>query len=301
MSEGFLQRVMGNSGLNLARIAILLNETDCHYKRYYIPQKTKMRQIEEPDEQLMALQRAILIELSSFPLTEACLSKPGLGIKDNAAMHLDAKHLLRVDIKRCYQSITQRLCEQSLTSSNWDSTDILEVLPACLVTYHRRKVLPTGAPTSPLLCNIALSPLDRCMVQMVPGYRYTRYLDDLIFSTTEDTRDWSLLDRVYKALKTFGLQPNYEKSRWYSGANDPMRVTGVSITNKASAPREIKRLTRARIYSLAKDGKKIDNITRGYLAHIKDIDPAYYLYMMDYYKRKRVMNVSTDRLSTGAK
>jgi hypothetical protein len=116
-------------------------------------------------------------------------------------------------------------------------------------------------------------------------------LDDLILSTTASSRNWKLIEEIKTILRSHEFTPHPRKCRWYSGGSDRFIVTGVNIAGKISAPREIKRLLRAKIYTLAKEGKDIDNITRGYLSHVKDIDPTYYTYMMDYYKQKRAINV----------
>ena len=292
MNQEFLQRLLENSGLDDATFISLTLSPGNHYKRYHIWQKGKRRQIEEPSEPLMRLQRAFLKELADFPLQPACMAKPGMGIKDNAMQHIDARHLLRVDIKGCYQEITLAATGQSISSSFITGTkDLLEMLPICFVENNGRMILPTGAPTSPMLCNIALTPLDFQVASLAHthNYRYTRYLDDLILSTKAEERRWKMREDVFDLLIEYGLPPNTKKSRWYGGDNDQMRVTGVSITNKQSAPREIKRLTRSRIYSLAKEGKKIDNVTQGYLAHIKDIDLPFYLHMMDYYNQQKAL------------
>jgi len=301
MDPGVETRLLSRSGVSQAEFNNIFANPSSYYRRYHIRQGSKLRQIEEPSEALMRLQRAFLPELEPFELHPACMAKPGMGIGDNALIHKDAKHLLRVDLKGCYQSITQAQCGHSL-STNKDYARWLplsDYLHLCFINANYRQFLPTGAPTSPILCNIALTPLDLDIEYIAKShnYQYSRYLDDIILSTQEDKREWGLLKRISNKIIQYGFQPNRKKTRWYGGANDPMRVTGVSIINKPSAPREIKRLVRARVYSLAKRGEPLDNITKGYLAHIHDIDPAYYLYMMDYYKRKRASSECPQRLS----
>ena len=77
--------------------------------------------------------------------------------------------------------------------------------------------LPQGAPTSPMLANLAVHALDVHLSEMCSklGWTYTRYADDLSFSRTDDVRRSSamhLIKLVEQALKTFGLAVRHPKT-----------------------------------------------------------------------------------------
>lgn len=295
MTPEFEFRLMKNSHLNKMLFDDIFREYQQHYKCYTIRQKNKLRQIEEPMPMLMLLQKSILLELKDLPLHPSCVARPGMSIRDNAVFHAGAKHLLKIDIQGCYQSIKYDYTHMVLRHKFDVSNNILEVLPICFIKIGDTWMLPTGAPTSPVVCNLALSMIDDEFSTLASkyGYQYTRYLDDLILSTKSPERHWRLLEEAKAILIDHDFLPHPKKCRWYSGGADRFIVTGVNVAGKISAPREIKRLVRARIDTHVKEGKPIDATTRGYLAHIQDIDRPYYLQMMAYLKRKRDRYVGT--------
>jgi RNA-directed DNA polymerase len=79
-------------------------------------------------------------------------------------------------------------------------------------------VLPQGAPTSPMLSNLAVTSLDRnlSLISEKFGLRYSRYADDLTFSTTKKSFGRSsairLVGDVYEELIGHGLSPNRAKT-----------------------------------------------------------------------------------------
>ena len=124
-------------------------------------------------------------------------------------------------------------------------------------------------------------------------YSYSRYIDDLHFSTTKNKRDWSLKENIEEIVTKVGFPVNYKKSRWLNAQTDKTIVTGVNIgENTNSVPREFYRMMRARLNNLAKQEKEIDAETRGCLAYINSIDNKKFEDLLVYYeKRKRQKNV----------
>lgn len=280
------------------RILEILANPNPHYHRYHIRQRNKSRQIEEPTEELKELQYAILPLFMNYPLHKASYSVRGKGVKANAEEHRGAEHILRVDIKGCYQAITKdHLAEAWLKTRFW--LDYWNFIDLCLIKHKGKLILPTGAPTSPILCNIALTPLDLQVTRLAwrEGYRYTRYLDDLVLSTSNPKRNWELLDEVTWLIEQMGMKTNKKKCRWARKNVDSLQVTGVTIGERNSANRELRKRLRARLNNLARDGLGLDPVTMGYLAYVKSIDEDAYLKLMDYYQ-KRQRYVPPQRISS---
>ena len=102
---------------------------------------------------------------------------------DNATYHIGAAHILNVDIKQFFPSISAdkiKIVFGSLGYSEEVSTMLAEL--CCL-----DERLPQGAPTSPALANMVLRELDEELSLLAAQYgrKYTRYADDLTFSSQE--------------------------------------------------------------------------------------------------------------------
>ena len=263
------------------------------YKVYIIRNKSgKSRVIEEPIGFLKDIQGLLLPFFRQWKFHPSCLARKGFGIADNAKIHEEARHLLRVDIKSCYPSITRQHIERAINSSSMNQEarqDFTQALEFCLFTKEGKEILPTGAPTSPILCNIALTPLDYQVSALANkyGYSYSRYIDDLHLSTTSETRRWDILDQIADLLKKENLRVNRKKTKWLMPRKaDKAIVTGVRIGKADKVPREFKRILRARLNNLARDQKSIDPETRGCLAYIKSIDQGIYHKFLAYYQER---------------
>jgi len=278
----------------------------CLYKSYEIRQGRggKKRFIEEPIPLLKKIQQALIPIYEQFPFHPECMALKGKGIADNAHVHENAKHVLRVDIKKCYPSTQPRHIIPVINYYIKDDINLHELMISGLVycffdsTFmprYKRKgrkvvpVLPTGAPTSPLLCNIALSPIDEEIKVLTrrAGYQYTRYMDDMHLSTTKDERDWDLINKVAAILNKHDFEINTKKSRWMTNDSDSVVITGVQLGANCKVPREFRRMLRAKLQNLAKEGKNLDAETQGCLAYVKSIDETKYQKFLEYYERRR--------------
>lgn len=82
---------------------------------------------------------------------------------------------------------------------------------------HRQGHLPQGAPTSPMLANLVMWPLDRRIEQIAleAGWTYTRYADDLAFSRRDGSsraKAMHLAKAIEQQLIQFGLTNNRQKT-----------------------------------------------------------------------------------------
>ncbi len=285
-----------DTGLFQIRIIELKNKGE--YKVYKVRQgkSGKLRTIEEPREDLKTIQRALIPLYEQYPLSPSCTSKRGCSAVQNAARHKDARHLLKVDIKKCYATTTLRHVYKGIKlASSLDSFHtMLSGLTLCVLPYRALfdRILPTGAPTSPMLCNIALTPVDLLVESMLdkdhPGkYTYSRYLDDLIISTTHETRDWDIKRKIEEIIMCGGWAINTKKTRWFtSNKSDKPTVTGVRVGDSYGVPREFHRMVRARLQNLALEGLDIDTKTQGCLSYIKSVDEKKYEQLLAYYRRR---------------
>src|SRR5262249_40795832 len=128
------------------------------------------------------------------------------------------------------------------------------VLVARLCTYHGH--LPQGAPSSPLMANVAFLPYDRRIVRALGGSLvYSRYFDDITISlSAEAARELGIFTprdlmtyaakRIQRALANTGFRLNTKKTR-AADLRYGHCVTGLRLsTRSVELPRKAKRRLR---------------------------------------------------------
>jgi retron-type reverse transcriptase len=115
------------------------------------------------------------------------------------------------------------------------------------------EILPQGAPTSPALANLIFTPIDGEIAALAAkaGLVYTRYADDLSFSALEPITE-EFRRRVAQIIRAAGFQINPNKSR-LMGPKCCRQVTGLTVNERLSIPREKRRQLRAWFHSVQKN------------------------------------------------
>lgn len=197
-----------------------------------------VRYIEAPVDELKSLQRNLLEEAQELEVSEFAY---GLGEKDyvaNAKQHEGRKHILRIDLKEFYRSTTLKRVMKVMPQGparEW----ILKHAIYIFYTFERSKdgsqhtYLATGSPLSPYVSNLIVKALDDDISEMATkhGVTYTRYLDDIVFSTDEISKEdkWGLFKEVCERVTKDGWTINHKKSKWLNPHQDAMVVTGVDV------------------------------------------------------------------------
>ena len=122
------------------------------------------------------------------------------------------------------------------------------VIDAC--TYNG--FTAQGFPTSPMLANIVMRGFDKSMTEHCTqnGIVYTRYADDLAFSSKtmpKDELEAKTKKKAYALLWAYNFKPKREKTRYRSqGAR--LRICGIVVNTKPSVQKsEVKRF-RAKVH-----------------------------------------------------
>jgi RNA-directed DNA polymerase len=163
--------------------------------------KIKLRPIDNPSEELKAVQRKILSNLLGNIAIPDYLhgAAKGRTIKTNAAAHLGARVVVKMDIKGFFQNVTNNHVYRIWKETLKCSPPVAKLLTR-LTTYRRH--LPQGAPTSSALANIYLGDvlpqiIRRCEKEVVSP---SAYVDDIMFSgdnaraMMEPTREMLAMD-----------------------------------------------------------------------------------------------------------
>lgn len=176
--------------------------------------------------------------------------RPGRNIRENAAAHCGKKYILKLDIKAFFPSITMEMVLDFLGVIGF-APEVAGLL-ARFVTIEGS--LPLGLPTSPVLSNGIMLPLDHAfnLIAERMDARYTRYADDLTFSSDEYL---PRVEIIRDLLRGQGFELADDKTR-ISKLGQAHFVTGLSVADPSSphVPAAKKRRLRQELYFAQKFG-----------------------------------------------
>src|ERR1035438_3508196 len=176
----------------------------------------------------------------------------------NASIHKDSKYLLRMDFQNFFPSIVESdlkfyIDARPILFSAWTPFDI-EVFCSIVLRHSH---LTMGAPTSPTLSNILCFDMDSKLSDACSkhGVSYTRYADDLFFSTLQPEVLKTIQAEVESVVAGLALPAhlkiNTDKTR-YSSKRRARKVTGIVLgsDNQVYVGRALKRKIRALIFKI---------------------------------------------------
>ena len=149
------------------------------------------RVISAPQKELKAIQRKLAYVLSCVYTPKVCAYGfvMGKNIVGNASQHTKRTLVLNIDLKDFFSQIhfgrvRGMLMKPPYSIGEEAATTIAQI--ACL-----NGTLPQGAPSSPVITNMICVPLDNALIRLAKrtGCVYTRYADDITFSTYKKAFD----------------------------------------------------------------------------------------------------------------
>lgn len=286
-----LEQMAGRLGLSVTFLAKLARTASYRYKEYTIPKRTGgERTIHHPARELKLVQSWLLENvLIKLPIHAAATAyRKGTSIKQNAEMHVANSYILRVDFQDFFPSLKgadvdavlranqQRLADVNLTNQDIDFIRLLVCRHGCLTI---------GAPTSPQLSNAIMFEFDETWSRMASDLdvKYTRYADDLYFSTSRPDVLRNILVGVRESLDAGGgpkLRINQHKTV-FSSRKRRRLAAGLVLTSdrKISIGRKKKRLLKALVMKLKL--KKLEPVEvahlRGWIAYLRSVEPGFVL------------------------
>ncbi|MBI9060288.1 MAG: RNA-directed DNA polymerase [Labilibaculum sp.] len=232
------------------------------YHKVEIPKKRGgVRILNIPSKKLRFVQRLLLDFLSENFETHKCAYGfvKGKSIVDNAKLHVNKKHVVCYDIKDFFPSITGRRIYGMLQQYPFNANKDVARIIANIATYYddekSEKILPQGSPTSPYLANMICRKMDSRIFNFFKekNIHYTRYADDLTFSTNDSKKIELILKNVPRFIKEEGFELNNSKTRVQNYYKRQI-VTGIIVNKKISLPREYIRGLRALLHNVEKYG-----------------------------------------------
>ena len=284
--------------LDRDRLVILVLYSNRFYKTYNIPKKTGgNRRISQPSRELKAIQawilRNILEKLS--PSEHATAYLPGKNIFDNVSPHSGNRYFLSIDIAGFFPSIQRWRVEKLFELIGYSATASTILSNLCI--YFGR--LPQGGVTSPALSNLIVHKLDRRLAGLTSRRNivFTRYADDLTFSTNNRTVLYRTLPTIYRIIRSEGFEPNLSKTR-FLGPRKQCRITGL-VKNSTEPRFGIGRFKKLRMRAIMHrlitgGGKDIDypneESINGWLNFLKGVDETSYHQMQKYWQDLKAKN-----------
>lgn len=258
-----------------------------NYRIFTIPKKTGgARTIAQPSRRLKIVQawilRHILDKLQATPMCKGF--ERGARLKDNASPHIGAKAILSLDIEEFFPSITANRVVAVFRLAGYNES--MSWMLTSLCTVQNR--LPQGSPCSPKLANLVCYRLDRRLGGYAGrrGLIYTRYADDMTFSSYSATRLAKARSTISGIISAEGFRPNDSKTRLV-GPSKRHRVTGLVVSHDAvGIGRYRLRELRAKILCLVNNDPTVSvSHVQGWLGFVMDCDPGRYAIICRYIEK----------------
>lgn len=273
---------------------------------YYDVFNNGKRIIHVPSPELKKVQRFILRKYFKPYWTSK-------SVKETALVHCNKKWLMKLDIKDFFNFMTeeqikgvinkyvQLSCPNNyLSNDNKEGlSDTEQIFAICTINGK----LPTGSPTSPYIANLFMADFDDNIEKFCYQYgvNYSRYMDDLFFSTNREQYILSLTElEVLKYFKEFGFEMNVSKIKYIS-SNKRQKILGLGVNNqKPVLTKDDKRKYRSYFYNILypiqfnkiKTYEDHESEVLGHLAYIKSVDKEYYnkvvKYVLNLMKRLKI-------------
>jgi RNA-directed DNA polymerase len=249
--------------------------TISHYIHFQIPKKTGgVREISAPLPRLKQAQQWILDNILERVVLHPTAHgfRRGRSIITNAQPHVGALAVINLDLQNFFPSISYCRIKGIFRSLGYSEAiatilglictepDVtaVELDGKSYYIAQEQRYLPQGAPSSPALTNLLCRRLDRRLDRMAQqrGFTYTRYADDLTFSTVD--RDklkeiGNILQGTQNIVTHEGLTIHPDKTRVLRNSQQ-QEVTGVVVNQKLNIDRATLKRFRATLYQIEKDG-----------------------------------------------
>nr|WP_256445165.1 retron Ec67 family RNA-directed DNA polymerase/endonuclease [Verticiella sp. GG226] len=258
---------------------------ESRYTQFAIPKKNGgHRTISAPDDATKALQRKLAallancvreirsVESPRLPgQRRGVLShgfEPGLSIITNARVHRKRRWVFNIDLADFFDSIHfGRVRGYFENNRNFQLKPIAALVIAQIACFKSK--LPQGSPSSPVIANLVASILDIHLSRLATqvGCSYTRYADDLTFSTNQeefpsaiahqvdrDSNRWEASKELVDVISRSGFKLNSRKTRMQY-RHSRQEVTGLVVNRVVNVPSEYRREVRARVHRLITKGE----------------------------------------------
>lgn len=248
----------------------------------------KTRTISAPCTPLKILQRKLSQVLYSVYEPKAAVHgfMPDRSILTNAKKHSNKRFILNIDLKDFFHSIHFGRVQGIFLKPPYNLSKEVAVVLAKICCYSGR--LPQGAPTSPIVSNMICARMDSELRKLAEEFKctYTRYVDDITFSTTLSNFPVELAyignvsgdlevvinQRLKAVIQGNGFEINDKKIRLQHKSNH-QEVTGLTVNRFPNVKRSFVREVSSMLYAWDKFG--LESAERRYQAkYLEDFEKS---------------------------
>ncbi len=273
-----------------------------HYHTFELEKKSGgKRKISAPKAKLKEIQTWILENiLHKIPYTiEAHGFIKERSIVTNAMPHVNKDIVVNIDLKDFFPTVTHKRVKGLFHKIGY-SEEVATILSLLCtyseinettldgVTYYVQsgeRKLPQGSPASPAISNMIVYKMDQKIKGLAKklNFSYTRYADDMSFSTTEENSQnvSRLLFFTKKIIESEGFVIHPDKVHVMRKGMQ-QKVTGVVVNKKLNVDRIQLRKFRAVLHNIEKNGWKdqqwgkaihLINAIEGYINYVNMVNP----------------------------
>lgn len=251
------------------------------YTEFAVPKKAGgIRIIRAPHKTLKVIQKRLAQDLSAIEAhleakrvqKRGCVLahgfKKSFSIMTNGENHRRRRYVLNIDLKDFFPSINfGRVHGFFLKNEFFELKPKVAAVLAQIVCHENQ--LPQGSPCSPVISNLIAGALDIRLNELARKYNctYTRYADDITFSTSEyrfptaiaqrtsgSVNLWEASPNLLKVIKRAGFALNPAKTRMQLDYSR-QEVTGVVVNQKVNIPASYYQTIAAMCHHLFMDGE----------------------------------------------
>lgn len=248
---------------------LFIKKTENLYQTFDIPKKSGgVRHIHAPKKELKQIQRKLADALYEYEEKIGAENKINKNISHafekqksfitNAKVHRNKRFVINIDLKDFFDSFHfGRIRGYFIKNKNYELSEEVATTIAQIACYNSR--LPQGAPSSPIITNIICNIFDMRLLNLSRKYKlnYTRYADDLTFSTND--KNFLIKEKVFfedllKEITRAGFNINSKKTR-IQYKDSHQEVTGIVVNKKLNVNKNYYKQTRAMAQQLYKTGE----------------------------------------------
>jgi RNA-directed DNA polymerase len=252
-----------------------------------------------PSPMLMRVQRWLATNVLNSALVHSTCHAyaPGSRLEECARIHCGSRWLIKLDLQQFFESISERRVYHVFRELGYGALVAFELARICtrvlsgeskkyklgrwlneagavatISSYQSVRIghLPQGAPTSPMLSNLAMKRFDRQMHELAIHNKMalTRYADDLTFSTADKrfTRMHAvaLARRARAIILKEGLRPRATKTKIIPPGARKIVLGLVVDGARPRLSREFRRKLEAHVFHLSTKGPIAHAAARGF-------------------------------------